>query len=160
MRCFVSLTAALALIAVASTARAHGDETHKPGTYDGHAAALGEPGNPKSVNRTVQVTMTDQMRFSPARITVKRGETVRFAVKNVGQIKHEIQLGTVEELVEHAKVMLQHPEMEHDDPNGISLQPGKAGELVWKFTKKGEFEFGCLVPGHFEGGMRGKIIVQ
>ncbi|MSO75641.1 MAG: hypothetical protein EXQ87_01825 [Alphaproteobacteria bacterium] len=157
---FLSIAAAIALTTVASTAQAHGDEKHNDAVYDGHAAALGEPGNPKSVNRTVQVTMTDQMRFSPARIAVKRGETVRFTVKNTGQLKHEMQLGTIEELTEHAKVMLLHPEMEHDDPNGISVPPSKAGNLVWKFTKPGEFEFGCLVPGHFEGGMRGKIVVR
>jgi uncharacterized cupredoxin-like copper-binding protein len=155
-----ALAAALWLLLGAGHAWAHGEEVHKPGTYDGHAAALGEPGDPKSVNRTIQVIMTDQMRFSPARITVKQGETVRFAVKNMGQIKHEMQLGTLAELVEHAKVMQQHPEMEHDDPNAITLQPSKGGVLVWKFTRKGEFEYGCLIPGHFEGGMRGKIIVQ
>jgi uncharacterized cupredoxin-like copper-binding protein len=91
---------------------------------------------------------------------VKRGETIRFVVRNTGKLKHEMVLGTIRELKEHAKQMRNFPEMEHADPNQVSVEPGKTGELVWRFTKAGTFDFACLVPGHFEAGMFGKVRVN
>jgi uncharacterized cupredoxin-like copper-binding protein len=131
--------------------------------YDGHAAAMGEPGDPKARGvRTIEVSMTDKMRFQPATLTIKRGETVRFVVKNTGETKHELVLGTPGELTEHAKVMQKFPEMEHDDPNAIAVEPGKSGSFVWKFTKAGDWDMGfaCLIPGHFEAGMKGRVVVR
>lgn len=127
---------------------------------EGHASSLGQPGNPAKVTRTVDIVMSDAMRYTPGNIKVKRGETIRFRVKNTGQIKHEMVLGSRAELKEHAKTMARFPEMEHDDPNAISVEPGKTGELVWRFTRAGKFDFACLVPGHFEAGMQGKIAVR
>lgn len=127
---------------------------------EGHASSLGQPGHPAKVTRTVDIVMSDAMRYTPASIKVKRGETIRFRVKNTGQIKHEMVLGSLAELKEHAKTMTRFPEMEHDDPNAISVEPGKTGELVWRFTRAGKFDFACLVPGHFEAGMQGKIAVR
>jgi len=160
--------AAIVAAGAALSARAHGPEPqhknqdtkterHNDG---GHAGDLGEPGDPKARARIVSVVMNDEMRYQPRRITVRQGETIRFEVKNAGKLKHEMTLGTLEELAAHAMEMQKNPEMEHDDPNSVSVEPGKTGILLWKFTKKGEFEFGCLVPGHFEGGMKGKIAVQ
>lgn len=127
---------------------------------EGHASVLGQPGNPAKVTRTVDIVMSDAMRYTSASIKVKRGETIRFRVKNTGRIKHEMVLGSLAELKEHAKTMTRFPEMEHDDPNAISVEPGKTGELVWRFTRAGKFDFACLVPGHFEAGMQGKIAVR
>ena len=127
---------------------------------EGHASSLGQPGNPAKVTRTVDIVMSDAMRYTPASIKAKRGETIRFRVKNTGRIKHEMVLGSLAELKEHAKIMTKFPEMEHDDPNAISVEPGKTGELVWRFTRAGKFDFACLVPGHFEAGMQGKIAVH
>jgi uncharacterized cupredoxin-like copper-binding protein len=104
--------------------------------------------------------MDDEMHFTPAKIDVKRGETIRFVVKNVGQMKHEFMLGTANELKEHAAVMQKHPEMEHDEPSTVSVEPGKAGEVVWQFTRAGSFMFGCLMPGHYEAEMVGHLQVQ
>lgn len=125
----------------------------------GHGAELGKPGDAKKVSRTLEIGMGDDMRFTPANITVKRGETIRFAVRNNGALKHEMVLGTMKELKEHAALMRMSPEMEHDDPNAVSVEPGKTGVLIWQFTKAGTFDFACLQPGHFEAGMAGKIIV-
>lgn len=135
---------------------ADGNSPHHAGRGD----RLGKPGDPTHVSRTVEVHMTDAMRFAPARMSVKTGETVRFVVKNLGQLKHEMVLGTAQELREHAELMKKFPEMEHADPNQVSLDPGKTGELVWQFTRAGTFDFACLQPGHFDAGMRGKIAVQ
>ena len=151
----------------APAALAHGDAAHADTApagpvpaYDGHASALGQPGEPARVTRTVQVLMRDNMRFSPATIRVKRGETVRLEVRNLGRVKHELVLGTREELKAHAAQMQKHPEMEHDDPNAVSVAPGARASLVWTFSKAGSFEFACLVPGHYEAGMVGAVAVD
>ncbi len=126
----------------------------------GHASALGQPGDPAKVDRSIEIATSDAMRFSPNVVRIKRGQTIRFRVVNGGQMKHEMVLGTLNELQKHAALMRKFPEMEHDDPNAVSIEPGQTGELVWRFTKAGDFNFACLVPGHFEAGMRGKIVVR
>ncbi|MDP3671424.1 MAG: cupredoxin family protein [Telluria sp.] len=125
-----------------------------------HAGAVGQPGKAENVTRTMQVDMSDAMRFTPSRIEVKRGETVRFIVKNSGKIKHEMVLGSMKELKEHAEMMRKMPEMEHAEENMVSADPGKSGELIWHFTRAGKFDFACLEPGHFEAGMKGKVTVK
>ena len=138
---------------------AHANASKKGAHDDSHAAALGQPGNPKKVSRTINVEMTDTMRFNPSSIKVKRGETIKFVAKNIGRIKHEMVLGTTKELKEHAEMMRKMPGMEHDDANQVTVEPGKTGEFVWHFTRAGTFDFACLEPGHFEAGMVGKVIV-
>lgn len=134
-------------------------ETRQKKESKGHGADLGKPGDAKKVSRTIEVGMGDDMRFKPPNIQVKRGETIKFVVKNHGALTHEMVLGTMKELKEHAALMRKSPEMEHDDPNAVSVEPGKTGALIWQFTKAGTFDYACLVPGHFEAGMVGKIIV-
>ena len=152
---------AMSLIALGSVAFAHGDDDHgKAGaSHEGHASALGKPGDPKKVSRTVEITMSDAMRFTPASVAAKRNETIRFVLKNEGKLKHEMVLGTIKELKEHAALMLKFPEMEHADPNQASVEPGKTGELIWQFTKAGTFDFACLQAGHYEAGMTGQVMV-
>jgi uncharacterized cupredoxin-like copper-binding protein len=99
------------------------------------------------------------MRFKPAIVRVKKGETVRFKVKNSGQLKHEFVLGTEKELKEHYQLMLKNPEMEHEEPNMITLAGGKAGEVIWHFSRPGKVEFACLQPGHYDAGMKGAVSV-
>ena len=150
-------------IAFATGALGHGNDTHgkkEPQSAEGHAATLGKPGDPGNVTRTIEVVMNDAMRFRPANIRVKRGETIRFIVRNIGKLKHEMVLGSIKELKEHAALMRKFPEMEHADPNQVSVEPGKTGELIWQFTKAGTFDFACLQPGHFEAGMVGKVRVS
>jgi uncharacterized cupredoxin-like copper-binding protein len=122
--------------------------------------AFGREGDPEKVSRTVTVDMSDKMRFSPASLTVRQGETVRFVVKNSGKVMHEMVLGTMQELKEHAELMKKHPGMEHDEPYMAHVAPGKTERVVWQFTKPGEFYYGCLIPGHFEAGMMGRINVN
>ena len=121
--------------------------------------AFGREGDPKKTSRTIQINMADTMRYSPSEIHVKTGETVRFQVKNSGKVMHEIVLGTMKELKEHAELMKKFPGMEHDEPYMAHVAPGKTERIVWQFTKAGEFYYGCLIPGHFEAGMVGKINV-
>ena len=151
------------LLAFAGSALAHGDKPHAAKAQDYSKAEetpFGRAADPKKAKRTIKVEMNDQMRFVPAEITVKRGEVVRFTPVNKGQVMHEMVLGTMNDLKAHAEMMKKHPGMEHDEPHMAHVAPGKAGEMGWQFTKAGEFFYGCLVPGHFEAGMIGKVIVK
>lgn len=159
-RSFVLATTALLAAAglwvpVASVvAVAH--ETH------GHFSA-GEPGDPKKPARIVKMKMLEEgkkMLFEPAVIEVKRGELIRFVLMNDGTEDHEFILATQKENRKHAEQMKKFPEMEHDDPNAKRLSPFNSTEILWKFTKRGEFEYACLIPGHLEAGMLGKVIVK
>jgi uncharacterized cupredoxin-like copper-binding protein len=127
--------------------------------------SAGEPGDPKKPTRAIRVLMLDygdekDMKFEPALITVRKGEQIRFVLENGGTENHEFMLATVAENRKHAELMKKFPDMEHDDPNGKRLAATERGELLWRFTKPGEFEFACLIPGHYEAGMHGKIIVK
>ena len=148
----------------ASTAFAHGDaHMAKKPAYDASKVeerAFGREGDPKRVTRTIKLDMTDAFRFTPANITVKRGEMVKFVVANSGKVMHEMVLGTTEELKAHAELMKKFPDMEHADANMAHVKPGAKGEIVWQFTKAGEYQFACLIPGHYEAGMVGKVVVK
>ena len=124
------------------------------------ASPIGQPGNPKEVSRTVTVIMNDSMRFSPERIEVKAGETLRFVLQNHGQLRHELVLGEPDALRKHAAMMLMMPDMIHSGPNMASLAPGENSQLLWKFSRAGFVAFACLQPGHLDAGMRGGITVQ
>jgi uncharacterized cupredoxin-like copper-binding protein len=139
---------------------AHGKAGSGHSADGGHAHAVGKPGDPKKVSRAIQVVMSDDMKFTPANINVKRGETIKVVLKNAGKIKHEMVIGSMAELKEHAEMMRKMPGMEHDEPNQLALDPGKSGELVWQFTKAGTVDFACLQAGHFEAGMKGKVSVK
>ncbi|MDE2361087.1 MAG: cupredoxin family protein [Hyphomicrobiales bacterium] len=141
-------------IGAATPSFAHGDEKH---------FSAGAPGDPKKPARTVEIVMHEgdgAMSFTPDRVEARRGEQVRFILRNEGALAHEFMLATVRENDEHAKVMERFPDMEHDDPNGKRLDPGKSAEILWKFTKRGTFEFACLIPGHRQAGMHGTVVVK
>jgi uncharacterized cupredoxin-like copper-binding protein len=136
---------------------------------EGHAAhgaksfSAGEPGVAHEASRTVEIVMSDDngaMTFSPSRIEVKRGEQVRFVLKNAGVLEHEFLIDTVANNSAHKAEMADHPDMEHEEPNGRHLKPGATAELIWRFTKPGSFEIACLIPGHYESGMKGSVLVD
>ena len=131
--------------------------------HGGHGSAekaFGQKGDPKKVSRTIDLDMSDAMRFAPAELAVKQGETVRFRLKNSGKVMHEMVLGTMQDLKSHAETMRKDPGMRHHGEAGmVHVAPGKTASLVWQFTRPGEFHYACLVPGHFEAGMVGGIKV-
>lgn len=163
MRAFRGVLVAAALAWISAPAFAHGDAKHvkkagKPISTE--EKPFGREGDPRNVKRTVRVGMADTMRFSPAELTIKRGETVKIIATNNGKLMHELVIGTMQELKEHAELMKKHPGMEHEEPYMAHVAPGKSETIVWQFTKAGEFFFGCLVAGHFEAGMIGKVVVK
>ena len=154
---------AMATLMATSTAFAHDDGHAKAHRYDAskvEVTAFGREGDPAKATRTIRVDMADTMRFTPDDITVKRGETVKLVPTNKGQMLHELVLGTADELKKHAEMMKKFPGMEHDEAHMAHVKPGTSGEIVWQFTEAGEFQFACLIPGHFEAGMFGKVTVK
>ena len=154
--------AAIFTLFVSGQVGAHGEATHdrksaRPVSTE--EREFGREGDPKNATRTVKVDLSDNMRFMPADLTIRQDETVIFVVRNTGKVMHEMVIGPMRELKEHAEMMKKHPAMEHDEPYMVHVAPRKTGTMVWQFTKAGEFHFGCLVPGHFEAGMVGQIRV-
>ncbi|QUS39785.1 copper resistance protein [Tardiphaga alba] len=161
----VVLSAAIAAVmAVSTTLPAFADARHgHHGHHDSTVAfGAGEPGDPKRPSRTVNVAMNEvdgRMLFVPSKVEVRKGEQVKFVLRNVGAIEHEFVLATTKENLAHAEEM-KSGAMQHNDPNAKMLDPKKTGEIVWKFSKAGEFEYACLIPGHREAGMVGTVVVK
>ncbi|MBA4260718.1 MAG: plastocyanin [Comamonadaceae bacterium] len=149
------------LVAASAFAMAHVEQVHakKAGPIKMEQKPWGIAGETRKAVRTIEVKMTDDMRFTPDLIQVRQGETIRLVHLNNGQVMHEFVLGTKKELDEHAALMKKFPNMEHDEPYMAHVAPGKTGEIVWTFNRVGEFDFACLLPGHYEAGMVGKIEV-
>ena len=146
----IRIAAALAAVALASGAA----YAHEPGE-----TTIGVPGDPAAAARAVAIVMSDDMRFAPATVMAPRNATLKLVIRNAGKLRHEFMLGTQKELEEHAKLMQRFPGMEHDEPNAVTVDPGRTRTLLWKFTTPGTVYFGCLQPGHYEAGMRGKVVV-
>jgi len=160
-RLAVGLTA---LLALSGAAWGHGESQHKSSAKNRAKApeemVFGRAGDPKNIVRTIHVGMDDGMHFTPGDLTFKQGETIRFVVRNDGKIMHEMVIGTLKALKEHAELMRKFPGMEHDEAYMAHVAPGKQEQIVWQFTKPGEFHYACLIPGHLEAGMIAKIHVK
>jgi len=130
-----------------------------PGVTGAEQTPWGIAGRPGAATRTIHVTMGDDLRFRPDRIQVREGETVRLRVRNAGKGQHELVMGSRRDLDEHAQLMLKFPGMSHDEAHMVHVAPGRTGEIVWTFNRPGEFVYGCLVGGHFQAGMAGRIQV-
>jgi len=153
MRNLATIGMAVIAMIASQSARSH-DHGHHHESY-----SAGEPGDPNKPARTIEVAMREMM-YEPGKIEVKRGEQIRFVLRNVGSEDHEFLLATAKENLKHAEVMKKHPHMEHDEPNGVRVAPKKMAEILWKFTKAGTFEYSCLIPDHREYGMTGQVTVK
>lgn len=155
-----------AIVALAGPAGAHGTNSHTekksfvPANLQMEVTEFGRTGNPEAINRTVEVTMSDEMKFEPSVIHVKTGETIRFVVTNSGGTLHEMVIGSAEDLLKHAAMMQRFPGMEHAEPFMAHADEGQQAEIIWTFDRPGTFEYGCLIPGHFEAGMKGTVYVE
>ncbi len=150
--------------AVAGPVHAHGDKHDARPVAKALVKAEQKPfgiaGDPRQVSRTIVMDMTDEMRFFPAMLNLRVGDTIRFKLKNGGKTMHEMVIGTLPDLEEHAALMRKFPDMEHDEPYMAHVKPGTTQDLVWRFNRPGEFHYACLIAGHFEAGMVGKVIVR
>lgn len=158
----INLLMAAALMGTSLGALAHGEQDHgkkKMEAVKKEQKAWGIAGDAKAASRTIEITMTDNMRFTPDKIEVKQGEVIKFVIKNSGQMLHEMVIGTKKELDEHAALMAKFPGMEHDEPYQAHVKAGATGTMVWNFNRPGDFDFACLIGGHYQAGMVGKIKV-
>ena len=158
----IAFSACLALATATAAQAGAGAPGHSHGGKGG-VTAFGQPGDPKIPARLVLVTANEgngEMTFSPSSVAVKTGEQIRFKISNHGELDHEFVIGTPAEIAEHAELMKKFPEMEHEDPSATRMKTKGASEILWKFSKPGDFVFACLIPGHMEGGMIGKIAVK
>jgi uncharacterized cupredoxin-like copper-binding protein len=156
-------TAAIGATADAATGGARHPQAATPKkrkSASGDETAFGREGDPRKVKRVVTIEMSDAMRYFPDQIRVKKGQVVRFVVRNAGELPHEMVLGTMDDLKKHAAMMKKNIELDHDEANVAHVDPGGTGSIVWHFTRAGEFYYGCLVPGHFEAGMIGTVVVR
>ena len=158
----ILVPAAILSLTLVGAAHAHDDKpsAKKSGPVIKEQKEWGIAGDAKAVKRTIAVKMLDTMRFVPDKIEVKQGETIRFVHTNEGKLMHEFVIGTKKDLNEHAALMLKFPNMEHDEPYMAHVAPGKTGEIIWNFNRAGDFDFACLIPGHYQAGMVGKIKVS
>ena len=156
-----TLCAVLFALTAVAQAQAHGDEANakKAGPVKKEQKEWGIAGDAKAVKRTITVSMSDTMRFSPDLIEVKQGDTIKLVMKNEGKQLHELVIGTKKELDEHAALMVKFPNMEHGEPYMAHVPVGKTAEIIWTFNKPGDFDFACLIAGHYQAGMVGKIKV-
>ena len=145
----------------------------------GPIKTIGEKGNLSEVTRTITVKMHDNY-FEPAQINIKKNETIKFIVLNLGELVHEFNVATKELHIKHRPEMMMlveneiilsdkvdkekmrqmaknNPAMAHDHSNSVLLSPGEKAELIWKFSNKTKLEAACNVPGHYEAGMIIKI---
>lgn len=152
------VSALLLSAALAAPVFAH-DQKHEMAGMATPAEAFGQPGVAKNVTRTIAIAMTDAMRFNPDSLTFQRGETVRLRIANTGKLEHEFVLGTQAEIDEHAKLMRQMPGMVHADASSARVKPGQSADIVWQFSRTGKFLYACLIPGHREAGMSGRVTV-
>lgn len=156
----LNLIAVCALLTGSGAVIAHQDK-HAPGNsvVKKEQKSWGIAGDVKAVTRSITVSMSDTMRFNPTQMNIKQGETIRFVIKNAGKVMHEMVLGTQKDLDDHAALMLKFPGMEHDEPYMAHVGPGKTGQIIWTFNRAGNFDFACLIAGHYQAGMVGKINV-
>ena len=153
------LACAVAIAGTSAVGHSGDPRAKKAGTVKKEQKPWGIAGEARAAKRTVEVKMGDDMRFVPERLEVRQGETVRFVIRNDGKLLHEFVLGTKKELDEHAALMVKFPTMEHDEPYMAHVPPGKSGEIVWTFNRPGDFDFACLIAGHYQAGMVGKVKV-
>jgi uncharacterized cupredoxin-like copper-binding protein len=160
---FTTMLAAAALSLWAADVSAHDEGKHAGATSKTISAEQhpwGRQGDPRKAARTIEIDMADTLRFIPAQLKLKRGDTVTFVVRNSGKLMHEMVLGTENALKNHAELMKKFPDMEHDAPYMAHVPPGKTEKITWTFDKPGTFMYGCLVPGHWEAGMKGTLVVS
>jgi uncharacterized cupredoxin-like copper-binding protein len=127
------------------------------------SSGYGKRGDATKAARTIEIRQVDPYAFDPASLDVKPGETVTFKVTNTGAQLHEFVLGDAKVQDDHEKEMKDMaPENMKmaDTANAVDVDPGETKELTWTFPKKGTVIFGCHVPQHYAGGMKGTITVS
>ena len=149
-------------------------------SYSASMNMIGEKGDPNKIDRVVNIKMYDNY-YEPNVVKIKKGETIKFIIENLGELVHEYNIGTKEMHIKHQPEMqklIDHEiilgdkidrikmkkmskmdhSLDHSHANSVMLEPKKTGELIWKFSKDIKLEMACNIPGHYETGMVGNLI--
>ena len=155
----LTIASTAAVLALATTVFAAGKHD---GGHDEYP--IGMKGEKAKAKRTMNITMREssdgKMLIEPKVLMFRKGETVVLNFTNKGEADHEFVMDTEEGVQAHKLVMEKNPDMEHADDNSLRLKPGEKGQIIWTFSKDGKYSFACLIPGHYEAGMHGKISVN
>jgi uncharacterized cupredoxin-like copper-binding protein len=109
----------------------------------------------------IDINMTD-FRFSPETIEVRAGQTLVINILNKGNIEHDF---SIVEIPTASKPKVADPSHGHSmtgpEPQvHASAQPGTKNTIEFTPTKPGTYDFFCVIKGHKEEGMVGKLIVK
>jgi len=149
-------------------------------SYSASMNMIGEVGDPNKIDRVINIKMYDNY-YEPKLVKIKKGETIKFIVENLGEMVHEYNIGTKEmhlkhqpemqKLIDHEillvdkidkikmkKMSKMDHSLSHSHSNSIMLEPKTSGEIIWKFSKDLDLEMACNIPGHYESGMVGNLI--
>jgi uncharacterized cupredoxin-like copper-binding protein len=121
------------------------------------AGALALAGGGGGGNALPTVVLTaHHSKFTPARIAVEPGTTVRFVVRNADPIAHELIIGPQEIHDRHEKgTESYHP----PKPGEVTITASEEAETTYTFEGPGVVAFGCHLPGHWTYGMHGEVEV-
>jgi uncharacterized cupredoxin-like copper-binding protein len=137
---------------------------HDGPTLHADSMAIGYPGAQVLIDRTIRISMADApdgaMSFDVDSIDIRRGETTRLVLTNDGAQPHDFVMASPEEIADHREAMRGAGEMIHEAGYAAQVAPGAVRTLVWTFANEGEFAFACLIPGHYEAGMNGRLTVE
>ena len=134
------------------------------------------------VDRVIEIKMYDNY-FEPNVLNIKKDETIKFIVKNYGELVHEFNIATKEMHIKHQPEMMKMVEheilladridkekmkqmakkdhsMAHSHSNSVLLEPNEISEIIWKFSTTANLEAACNVPGHYEAGMVADIKIN
>lgn len=135
------------------------------------------PQSAAPIGTFIQLQM-GELYFKPEPIRLKAGETVQLELINEGQQEHEFMVGREVEMHQgqpdgYATDFFKGVKLSHKTENGKTQQESGHGTMVMldgnsKATltfkvpdnRKGEWEVGCFVIGHYQSGMKGKLIVE
>ena len=150
--------------------------------YSASMNMIGEEGDPNKIDRVVNIKMYDNY-YEPNIVKIKKGETIKFIIENLGEMVHEYNIGTKEmhikhqpemqKLIDHEIILVDKIDkikmkkmskmdhsLGHSHANSIMLEPKSSGELIWKFSKDINLEMACNIPGHYESGMVGNLVTH
>ncbi len=127
------------------------------------SGSIGQAAEGASASRVIEVRQLQELKFEPATVAVKAGETVTFRITNAGTEVHEFFIGDLkahDERDDYMRSMGSSPMKMKAEPNTVTVDPGATAELTWAFPEKGTVQFACHEPGHYDDGMKGTVKVS
>lgn len=112
--------------------------------------------------RVIEVSMQD-IAYSNTALTASKGEHIRIALDNKGQVTHDFTIDRIPVSGLHSEGGASGAEHDHAASTNalhLALDKGKQGWLEFEPTEAGTYQFYCTVAGHRDAGMRGTLTVQ